>query len=170
MKEVIGFFLDGREYGVEISGMQSLEPCQEITPLADAPEGILGTVKVRDEIYPVYDLKAKIGLADSAPKGVALNGTTGGGAGTGMPEDSKLLVLRTTVGNVACVVDGVGMVFQAEGDDLQTFPNIVRTDGTEYVDFVVRRENKLIVVLDPTALLTKEQEEGLKKIDFTEAE
>lgn len=161
MKEVIGFFLDGREYGVEISGMQSLEPCQEITPLADAPEGILGTVKVRDEIYPVYDLKAMIGSAGSAASK---------GAGAGITEDSKLLVLRTTVGNVACVVDGVGMVFQAEGDDLQTFPNIVRTDGTEYVDFVVRRENKLIVVLNPRALLTKEQEEGLKKIDFTEAE
>lgn len=157
MKEVIVFFLNGTEYGIEISGMQSLENYQEIRPLPDAPEGILGSVKIRNENYPVYDLKAKVvpgARQDVSPEAVT--------------EDTKLLVLKTEVGDVACVVDDVGKVFRAEGDDIQQFPGMARTKETNYIDFIARRDNELIVVIDSRSLLTKEQREGIKKIDFSE--
>ena len=50
MREIIVFFLNGKEYGIEIIGMQSLEKIQEIRPLPDAPDYILGTGKIRDGI------------------------------------------------------------------------------------------------------------------------
>ena len=144
MKEVIVFYLNGAEYGVEISGMQSLENYQQIRPLPDAPEGILGTVKIREESYPVYDLKSKI--------------TSG----------AQPVAAETSVENIACIVDDVGNVFRAEGDNVQPFPSVARSEDTSYIDFVARRNNKLIVVINSFALLTEEQEEALKKIDFSE--
>ncbi len=156
MKEVIVFYLNGAEYGVEISGMQSLENYQQIRPLPDAPEGILGTVKIREESYPVYDLKSKI---TSGAQPVAAETSV---------EDMKIILLRTNVGNIACIVDDVGNVFRAEGDNVQPFPSVARSEDTSYIDFVARRNNKLIVVINSFALLTEEQEEALKKIDFSE--
>lgn len=157
MKEIIAFSLNGKEYGIEISGMQSLENYQEIKPLPDAPEGVPGTVKIRDEIYPVFNIRAKIDPAGSQVEAVPE-----------VTEDTKLLLLKTSVGDIACVVDGVGKVFRAEGDDIQQFPNVARTKETSYIDFVARRNNALIVVLKPDELLTEEQKEGIQKIDFTE--
>lgn len=155
MKEIITFFLDGKRYGIEISGMQSLESCQEIQPLEEAPEGILGTVEVREEIFPVLDIRARLAL----PPGRAPEGEE--------EIRKKILLLRTGAGVIACMIDGMGKVFRAEGDDVQTFPSIAKTKETEFVDFIVRVERELVVVIRPDALLTKEQAEGLRKIDFS---
>lgn len=156
MKEVIVFFLNGTEYGVEISGMQSLENFQQIRPLPDAPEGILGTVKIREESYPVFDLKSKIipGTQKVSPETAT--------------EDTKILLLRTNAGNIACIVDDVGKVFRAEGDNVQPFPGMARTEETGYIDFIARRDNELIVVINSFALLTEEQEKALKELDLSE--
>lgn len=150
MKEVIVFFISGKEYGIEISGMQSLENYRDIVPFPGAPDCILGTVKIRDEIYPVYDIKAKFCLPAAE-----------------VTENTKILLLRTNVGNLACVVDNVGKVFRAEGEDVQPFPSVARSEDTDYIDFIARRQNELIVVINPNTLLTSEESECVSKIDFS---
>ena len=62
MKEIIVFFLSDKEYGIEISGMQSLENYREIQHASDLPDGMNGLVQIRDDIYPVYDMKQKFCL------------------------------------------------------------------------------------------------------------
>ncbi len=145
MREIIVFFLNGKEYGIEIIGMQSLEKIQEIRPLPDAPDYILGTVKIRDGIYPVFDINSKIST---------LAGPGGGQA----VEYTKILLLRTKAGTVACLVD------------VQPFPKMAMTKDTDFVDFVVRRENRLIVVIKPNALLTEEQVKCIRELDFSKIE
>lgn len=151
MKEVIVFFIGDKEYGIEISGMQSLENYQEIAPFSGAPECILGTVIIRNIVYPVYNIKAKFSLPL-----------------TEATEDTKILLLKTNAGTVACVVDSVGKVFRAEGDNVQPFPKVARTEGTEFIDFIAKRNNELIVVIDPNAMVTEEEAKEISKIDFSE--
>lgn len=153
MKEIIVFFIGEGEYGVEIAGMKSLENFMGITPLPDVPEYILGTVKIRDDIYPVYDLKAKLAVPV-----------------TQTAEEPKVLVLQTKAGSLACVVDNVSKVFRAEGENIQQFPGMARTEATKYIDFVVRKDNELIVVINPQELLTEEEVEEIRKIDFSKTE
>lgn len=150
MKEVIVFFIGESEYGVDIAGMQSLENFTEIKAFPDVPECILGTVKIRNEVYPVYDLKAKLAVP-----------------ATEVTEDTKVLLLRTKAGSLACVVDSVSKVFRAEGENIQQFGGVARTEATSYIDFIVRRNNELIVVIDPEELLTEEEAEEIRKIDFS---
>ncbi len=149
MKEIIAFFIGGREYGVEISGMQSLENYQKIAPFSEAPKCILGTVTIRGEVYPVYDIRSKFSLPPVE-----------------ITEDSKILLLRTNAGTIACMVDDVGKVFRAEGENIQPFPQVARTDGTDYIDFIAKRENELVVVINPDAVLTEEEVKEVSKIDF----
>lgn len=160
MKEIIVFFIDGNEYGIEISGMQSLENYREVVSCPDVPECILGTVTIRDEIYPVFDIRAKLssGTNTSAKSLPSEDSVT---------EDTKIILLRTDAGNIACVVDRVGKVFRAEGENVQPFPAVARTKDTSYIDFVAKRNNELIVVIDPNALLTPEESDRISKIDFS---
>lgn len=163
MKEIIVFILNGKEYGVEISGMQSLEKIQEMSPVPDAPDYILGSVTIRDEIYPVFDINSRLGLSRSTDPGV--DQTAGQGE-----EYTKILLLRTPAGTIACLVDGVGKVLRAEGENVQSFPKMAMTEGTDFVDFIVREENRLIVVIKPELLLSQEQIESIRKIDFSKTD
>ena len=69
VKEVIVFTISGKKYGIEIGGMQSLETFQEVQPLADAPDFILGTVEIRGAVIPVFDINRIIGLPAKKPDG-----------------------------------------------------------------------------------------------------
>lgn len=153
MKEIITFFISGREYGIEISGMQSLESYQEIHPLSEAPDCILGTIVVRDEVYPVYDLRAKLNLPAAE-----------------MTKDTKILLLRTSKRGIACMVDSVDKVFQAEGDNIQIFPKEAQTAGTDYIDFIARRDGELIVVINPDALMSEEDFDIMNELDLSQEE
>ena len=149
MKEVIVFYLSDKEYGIEISNMQSLENYREIQHANDLPEGISGLVKIRDEIFPVYDLKEKFCLPARE-----------------VTENTKILLLLTHVGKIAIVADHVGKVFRAEDGDVQDFPRVARTKGTEYIDFIAKRGNELVVVVDPDALLNSEQCAAIQDREF----
>lgn len=153
MKEIVTFFISGREYGIEISGMQSLESYQEIQPLSEAPDCILGTIVVRDEVYPVFDIRAKLNLPAA-----------------GMTKGTKILLLRTSKRGIACMVDSVDKVFQAEGDNIQTFPKEAQTEGTDYIDFIARRDGELIVVINPDALLSEEDFDRIDELDLSQEE
>lgn len=159
MKEIIVFILNGKEYGVEISGMQSLEKIQEMNAVPDAPDYILGSVTIRDQIYPVFDINSRLGLSRSGEK-----------PSGGEEEYTKILLLRTPAGAIACLVDGVGKVLRAEGENVQSFPKMAMTEGTDFVDFIVREGSRLIVVIKPDLLLSKEQIECIRKIDFSKTD
>lgn len=163
MKEIIVFILNGKEYGVEIGGMQSLEKIQEMSPVPDAPDYILGSVTIRDQIYPVFDINNRLGLSRSTGSGA--NPMSGEGE-----QYTKILLLRTPAGSIACLVDGVGKVLRAEGDNVQSFPKMAMTEGTDFVDFIVREGSRLIVVIKPDLLLSKEQIECIRKIDFSKTD
>jgi purine-binding chemotaxis protein CheW len=85
----------------------------------------------------------------------------------GITEQTKLLLLKTKVGTIGCVVDGVGKVFQADGENLQPFPKIARGNGTEYIDFIAKRDNELIVVIDPDGVMTEEEAGEISKLDLS---
>ena len=54
-------------------------------------------------------------------------------------------------------MDRVGKVFRAEDKDIQEFPRVARTRDTDYINFIAKRGNDLIVVVNPDTLLTDEQ-------------
>ena len=68
------------------------------------------------------------------------------------------------------MVDSVEKVFQAEGENIQIFPREARTEGTDYIDFIARRDNELIVVINPDALLSEEDFDLLEELDLSQEE
>ncbi len=150
MKEIVTFFLSGKEYGVEVGRMQGIENYEEMSGKADVPEGFMGIACVRDEMIPVLDIKKKLVLPP-----VPVTGET------------KYVVLQSQRGKLAFVADGISHILQAEGDEVQDFPDLLRTKEVSYGDFVVNHEGHLILVINPEGLLTsddwKKMEEVLKK-------
>lgn len=140
MKEVVTFFLSGKEYGVEVSRMQGIENYEEMTTAADMPDCLEGIVNIRDEMIPVLDIKKRLVLPPAAVTG-----------------DTKYLVIFAKRGKLAFVADGVSRIIQVNDDDLQDFPSLMQTERTSYVDFVVKHEGHLVLAIDPEGLLTEEE-------------
>lgn len=139
MKEVVSFFLSGKEYGVEVSHMQGVENYAELTHTAQAQERLLGIINIRDELIPVMDIKKRLVLPPA-----------------GVTADTKYLVFRTSHGKLACVADGIADIFQVDGENVQSFPSIMKTESTDYADFVAKRKNGLVIVINPENLLSAE--------------
>ncbi len=149
MKEVIAFFWGSHEYGLEISHMQSLENYREIVQLPESPSCILGTVTIRNQVYPVYDVGVKFGHH-----------------GSEITEDTKFLLVRTRAGNIAWLVDKVGKVFRVDGEAVQQFPAVAQTKETACIEFIAKRGSSLIVVMDPDKILEDSEAEEIKKLDL----
>lgn len=147
MKEVVTFFLSGKEYGVEVSRMQGIENYEEMAAATDLPECLAGIVSIRDELVPVVDIKKKLVLPP-----VAVTGET------------KYLVLFARRGKLAFVADGVSRIIQVDDDALQDFPSLMQTERTSYVDFVVQKEGHLILAIDPEGLLTEEEWSDIENV------
>ena len=149
MREVILFLVGNRKYGIDITGMQGIEPYQNPTLLQETPEIIEGIATIRDEVYPVLNLANRFRMSRSS-----------------VTKETSYLIMDTNGGKLACVVDEVIGIHAADGTDVQEFPPMMRTDGTNYVDFVIRIEgdNDLVIIIDPKNLLTTEQAEQIMKL------
>ena len=64
MKEVVTFFLSGKEYGADVSEIQGIENYVEYAKEPGLSDGFLGIVSIRDEWVPLLNLKKKLVLPE----------------------------------------------------------------------------------------------------------
>lgn len=148
-KEIVVFFLSGKEYGIEISSMQGIENYVPLAKNSDSQSNVQGVVAIRDEVIPVIDIKKCLVLPF-----VEITGET------------KYVVVRTPHGRAAFLVDGVSKIFHVDENDIRECPSLVQGKGTHYVDFIARNGNDLVLVLNPDSLLTEnEWEEAQKRVE-----
>lgn len=144
MKEVVVFFLAGKEYGVEITNMQGIENYVPMTEVTDSKGKMTGVVSIRGEMIPVIDIRKCLVLPPVPATA-----------------DTKYVVLRTTHGKAAIAVDGVSQIFRMEGENIRDIPPMFQGNGTGYVDFVIRNGQNLVLVIAPERLLSKPEWESI---------
>jgi purine-binding chemotaxis protein CheW len=64
--QLLVFELAGVRYALELRAVREVVRAVLIAPLPDAPPAIEGVIAVRGELIPVYDLRARFGLAPRA--------------------------------------------------------------------------------------------------------
>ncbi len=147
MKEIIVFELEAQRYGVEVKGLQGIENYMEPTTMADAPDHVLGIVNIRNMIYPVFNLASKFGF-DNSP----------------ITEKTKMLILNTNGGPLACIVNDVAEMHVAKDEDVQSVPQMLRTDKTRYAEYIIRVEDNLVIVIDPDNLFDETEAEKIAQV------
>lgn len=147
MKEIVMFFLSGKQYGIEISNMQGLENYSPMAAMEGVGGKFLGIVTIRGEMIPVINIKKCMVLPPA-----------------GVTAETKYVVLRTSHGDAAIVVDGVSEIVQIEGEDIQPCPMLIAGDKTGYVDFVARKDDHLVLCVKPDGLLSDSEWTEINKI------
>jgi purine-binding chemotaxis protein CheW len=67
--QLLTFFLDDQEYGVDLLRVQEIRGWSEPMPIPGAPAYIKGVINIRGDVVPIADLRERIGMpkADWTP-------------------------------------------------------------------------------------------------------
>jgi purine-binding chemotaxis protein CheW len=131
LKQIVTFRLGEDLFAADIFAVDRVVRYSEPRVIPNVPEWIEGVIDYQARVVPVVDLRRRFEIARRDV-----------GAGT------RLLILSIEGDLVAAVVDEVLDVTQLAAGRLSSPPGVFRGLSAEYLVGVVKREDKLVVVLD----------------------
>jgi len=143
--KLVGFFLGTEEYAVDILRIKEIKLMQEITSVPKSPDFVEGVINLRGDIIPIIDLKKKLSLGKAA-----------------IDEETKIIVVEIEGKLVGMIVDEVSEVIEIEDTKLAPPPSIIAGIEGEYLKGVGKMDDKLLILLDITKILTSEEKMHLK--------
>lgn len=130
------FELDGQTFGLELRHVQQVSSAQPVTPVALAPESVVGLINLRGQLAPAIDLRRRLGLRER-PRGAA-----------------PMVVVACIEDATFCLlVDQMGDLVDVGGDQFQTMPETVDPAFRRWIEGVYRLEPGLLLALDAARLV-----------------
>ena len=145
-KQVI-FKLGEEEYGMNIILVNAIENYTGVVPIPNAPAYILGILNLRGEVIPVYSLRKKFGMPETAPT-----------------EKTQLLITRIDGVAIGYKVDSVSEIIEVSDAEQQDIPVIVKNADTRYALGVANKKDRMIVLLDNANILSEQESEVVKQV------
>lgn len=139
--QLIVFDLGDEEYGADINQVREIIRTEAITPIPDSPDFIKGVSNVRGEIPVIIDLKARFFLPSSKRD----------------VEDRHIVITEQEKNIFGLLVDEVTEVLRIPEMDIKLAPELVTRIDREYVNGVITLENRLIILLDLSKVLSSEE-------------
>jgi purine-binding chemotaxis protein CheW len=139
------FRLAGENYAAPVTEVEEVLEWQPVTTVPRCPAYLLGIINVRGTLIPVLDLRRRFGIE------------AGTVDGTG---ESRILVIGMGFGEariqMGLVVDAVEGVVDIDSEAVEPPPAVGGHGGAEAVRGVVRHGERILLVVDPDAILPRD--------------
>jgi len=144
-EQFLTFRLDGQEYGIAILKVQEIKGWDKMTPIPNSPPYVKGVLNLRGVIVPVFDLRLRFGLPETA-------------------RDAFTVIIVVNIGGrmAGIVVDAVSDVINVSLEQQCAAPEYEGQQNREFIKGLAKVEDKLLILLDidrmvnPEALETTE--------------
>jgi len=148
-QQIVTFFLSKEEFGVDILLVQEIIRPTTITEVPNTPAFLEGVINLRGKVVPVVDLRRRLDL-EVAP----------------VDKSSRIMIIELEDTVTGFIVDSVSKVMSVPTESVQGAPEMV-TAGveSEYIYGVSRLEDRLIILLDFSKILTDREIEQLGGVD-----
>ncbi|RME39166.1 MAG: chemotaxis protein CheW [Planctomycetota bacterium] len=143
--QVVSFHLGREEYGLDIMRVQEIILMGDITQIPEVPAYIRGLINLRGKVIPIVDLRRRFGLDDIEPT-----------------EQTRIIVVNTAGMTFGVVVDAVNEVLRIEGEQLEPPPAGLLGGEQHYILGLLKRADRITILLDPEALLSEADRDCLK--------
>jgi len=137
--ETFGF---GIEYVTEIVGMQN------ITTVPDMQSYVKGVINLRGSVIPVLDIRLRFGMEERE-----------------YDERTCIIVVQMDGLSVGLIVDIVNEVTDIPESQVSAPPKVYGGAGAQYIQGMGKLEEKVIILLDITKLLSGEDQELIKDLE-----
>jgi purine-binding chemotaxis protein CheW len=136
------FTLTGEWYALPVDAVQEIVRVGEITRVPDAPSVVRGVVNLRGRVLPVVDLRVRLGLPAAEPD-----------------KNTRIIVLPARGRWIGVLVDAVRRIERFRPTDVRPVPPGVLSARSDYFRGVVRKDDRLVVLLDAERVLLIHEEE-----------
>ena len=134
--KLVVFRLLKEEFAASIEGVSEILRPQRLTRMPRVPNYVLGVMNLRGKVFPVIDLKRRLGLA------VAPHDTR-----------TRVMVVETLGEQIGLVVDEVVEVLRAPVAAMEEAPSLTENVTRDYLRGVVARQERMILMLDLERIL-----------------
>lgn len=147
--QVVSFHVESEEYGVDIAQVQEIIRMVEVTHVPRAPHFMEGVINLRGQLIPIIDLRTRFGMprADHT-------------------KSTRIVVTEIGSKKVGIVVDSVSEVLHIPIENVEEAPDMIAGVGTEYIQGVGKVNERLIILLDLTMVITGEEKSQLETADL----
>jgi purine-binding chemotaxis protein CheW len=149
--QIVTFPVGAEEFGLDIGAITEAVRPLPVTALPHMPPFIEGVINLRGTIIPVVDLRKRFGAAGGAAdrRKTRMIITRGAVRGPGGP------------GLLGLVVDGVRDVMHLPLSQIEPAPEAARGRGAAFIAGVAKADDRLIILLDITKVLSGEEQAAL---------
>jgi purine-binding chemotaxis protein CheW len=133
----VTFGLGDDLFAADIFSVERVLRYQAPTPVPDAPGWLAGMIEYQGRVLPVINLRARFGMTVPPPRA-----------------ETRILVLNAGGEWIGAIVDSVLEVAGFEPEQLSAPPPFFRGLAAEYLTGIVRRKERLVMVLDVDRLLS----------------
>jgi purine-binding chemotaxis protein CheW len=146
--QLIVFHLGDEEFGADINQVREIIRAGTVTPIPDSPDFIKGVTNVRGEIAVVIDLKKRFSLHL-------------------LEIEERHIIMTEQANNLfGLMVDEVSEVLRIPKLDFKATPELVTKIDRVYISGVLTLENRLIIMLDLSKVLSEDELTKLSEISI----
>jgi len=138
--QIVTFRLGDELFAADIFSVERVLRYVAPTPVPNVPEWIEGVIDYQGRVVPVVNLRRRFELPDAAVR-----------------TDGRILVMTVDDEWVAATVDGVLDVSALDASRLAPPPTLFRGLAASFVRGIVRRGERLVVLLDVAGLFSTDE-------------
>ena len=150
--QVVGFRIGSETFGVLIASVREIVRVPEITAVPSAPETIEGVINLRGKIIPVMDLRKRFGHFDVQPD-----------------KKNRILVVELDNKLIGLIVNAASEVLKIPPSDIEAPSSVFAEGESNYVTGVGKLKGRLIILLDVSKLLQRQEVKRLEEAAETAA-
>lgn len=138
--QCVTFTLEDEIYGINVMQVQEVLREIEVAPLPGAPHYVIGIINLRGNVVSVVDARIRFGLP-------ARDST----------DLTRIIVIEVQQHIIGILVDSVTEVVDINRSEVETAPNVGTDETSKYINGVVTRGEKLLILVDLDKLLSTEE-------------
>ena len=146
--QLVTFQLGEELYGIDIMNVKEIQKVREVRAIPNSPVYVEGIFNLRGNIIPVISLHKRFHLRKAA-----------------LNEEDKMLsgfmIININGRFIGVYIDKVSRVMTIERSQIQPPPQMISGIGTEYIQGVVKEENRYLIILDISRLFDPKELQSL---------
>ncbi|MFD1171901.1 chemotaxis protein CheW [Oceanobacillus picturae] len=147
-RKVIIFQLQNEEYAVSVQQVGAIERVLPITRVPQTADFVKGVINLRGVVTPVIDLRVRFNLE-----------------ATEYNESTRIIIINLEDMEVGLIVDAANDVMDISEEAIEPPPEVIGTVDVDYIEGVVKMEDRLFILLDLKKVLTVDQMKELHGVE-----
>jgi purine-binding chemotaxis protein CheW len=134
--EFVTFYSGGQCFSIEISQVREIRRWGPFTSVPHSPTGVLGVMNLRGSVIPIYDLAARLGLAET-------------------PENPRNVIVVVMFGEqiLGLLVESVSEIMSVARDKIQITPEMRAESGQTPIAGLINTETGMTQIVDLASII-----------------